>query len=460
MANLTDNERYLLALTLADALLAEPGPYAAPDRITATASLLAGDFRLALTYLSTRPHAAPGGKEPDHRVLGWWDFGSVDFRSDYPDAALLTYPTSLPVMKQTGTYSVALVGNLLGSGLYAGPGLVKSEAVSLYNEAVRLHGRSMSKNNLKIDLVVTRHRPLVELLRERGIITSSTPVLEHPTVSDVAGKNVLGILPHWLSSKTASVTEVPMNGLTQADREAMTKGDLSLDRTREVAGQAVTYYVSTERPWPVMSCFARAVVHACPFSTFNADLAQGVLELTAAESTDAAQIDLYRNRYRTWSMGGEWSPWLNERGEVDENQSVPSAMGRYAWLKETPATLACAEEGDEVEIWEMSQWLSSGAERFIVVRSWERDKPGTVRLRPDIADGRVFERVLPASSPARVVKAHKERISAIMAKADASMAKRETFEEWFSAYESRTEAVDDDPIAMARKAWEAARRGM
>ena len=33
----------------------------------------------------------------------------------------------------------------------------------------------------KIDIVITRHKPLVALLRERGIIDDSTPVLEHAT---------------------------------------------------------------------------------------------------------------------------------------------------------------------------------------------------------------------------------------------------------------------------------------
>lgn len=97
--------------------------------------------------------------------------------------------------------------------------------------------------NTKIDIVITRHRPLVDLLIERGLITTDTPVLEHASASDVSGKHVLGVLPHHLSSKCASITEVPMTGLTQADREAMTSGDLGLERTREVAGDPVTYQV-------------------------------------------------------------------------------------------------------------------------------------------------------------------------------------------------------------------------
>ena len=93
-----------------------------------------------------------------------------------------------------------------------------------------------------INLVVTRHRPLVDLLRERGIITAATPVLEHASISDVRGRHVLGVLPHHLSSQCASISEIPMS-LTTADREAMQRGDLSLERTREVAGDPVTYVV-------------------------------------------------------------------------------------------------------------------------------------------------------------------------------------------------------------------------
>jgi hypothetical protein len=175
----------------------------------------------------------------------------------------------------------------------------------------------------KIDLVITRHRPLVELLRERGIIDDTTPVLEHATISDVAGKHVLGILPHHLSSRCASITEIPM-ALTQADREAMTRGDLSLERTREVAGDPVTYYVSTERTWPCVAVFARACRHAAPWSTFHArSIGPGVLELESAEGLDHAHVDLYGDRYRTLSMGGKWSPWFDENGELHPVQDEP-----------------------------------------------------------------------------------------------------------------------------------------
>jgi hypothetical protein len=95
----------------------------------------------------------------------------------------------------------------------------------------------------RVDVVVTRHAPLVVVLRERGIIREDTPIIEHATPEAVTGKHVLGVLPHWLSCLAASITEVPMAGLTQADREAMTRGDLGVERTRDVAGDPVSYVV-------------------------------------------------------------------------------------------------------------------------------------------------------------------------------------------------------------------------
>lgn len=174
---------------------------------------------------------------------------------------------------------------------------------------------------MKYDLVITRHRPLVDLLIERGIITTETPVLAHATISDVAGKHVIGVLPHHLSSKCASITEIPM-ALTQADREAMTRGDLSLERTREVAGDPVTYYVTTERQWPVMRVFDRACRAAVIQGTFHVkQVGMGTLELVSSEGMFCySQVDLYRDRYRTHGMGEDWSPWLDENGEKHRDQ--------------------------------------------------------------------------------------------------------------------------------------------
>lgn len=220
---------------------------------------------------------------------------------------------------------------------------------------------------MKIDIVITRHRPLVELLRERGIIDDSTPVLEHAAIADVTGKHVLGVLPHHLSSRCASITEVPM-ALTQADREAMTRGDLTLERTREVAGEPVTYTVRQGVPdqaTEMAECHRRALVHASPFTwPPNMKAAQGVVEYAGAEGLDHAQVDIYakgRPRYRTISMGGQWSPWLTSDGGVCKEQDEPCANARGWWAREGTVPLSEAPDGARVEIWDLRIDLTDAA---------------------------------------------------------------------------------------------------
>lgn len=95
----------------------------------------------------------------------------------------------------------------------------------------------------KIDIVVTRIPALVALLIERGTITADTRVVEHATAADVRGRHVVGLLPHHLASRAASITEIPIR-VGKHDREAMHRGDLALERLREIAGSPVTYVVT------------------------------------------------------------------------------------------------------------------------------------------------------------------------------------------------------------------------
>jgi hypothetical protein len=92
------------------------------------------------------------------------------------------------------------------------------------------------------ELVVTRHSVLVDVLRERGVIDDTTPVLSHATRGAVNGKHVLGILPNYLASLAASLTEAPMR-LTNEDHLAMHAGTLSLERARKVIGDPVMYRI-------------------------------------------------------------------------------------------------------------------------------------------------------------------------------------------------------------------------
>jgi len=91
-------------------------------------------------------------------------------------------------------------------------------------------------------LVVTRHAPLVEYLREIGLINDQTQVMEHVTAADVCGRDVIGVLPLRIAVDASSVTEIPLD-LTIDDREAMSRGDLPIERIREIAGEPVTYKV-------------------------------------------------------------------------------------------------------------------------------------------------------------------------------------------------------------------------
>lgn len=87
-------------------------------------------------------------------------------------------------------------------------------------------------------IVVTRHKALLELLRERGLIDDTAFVVEHATADDVRGRHVIGILPLHLAAIASTVTTIPMD----VPRELRGQ-ELTLDQTREFAGEAVTYVV-------------------------------------------------------------------------------------------------------------------------------------------------------------------------------------------------------------------------
>jgi putative CRISPR-associated protein (TIGR02620 family) len=64
---------------------------------------------------------------------------------------------------------------------------------------------------MNIELVVTRHAGLVEVLAGKGLCPAGTPVIAHARPSDVKGKHVAGVLPLSLAAECASVTEVTLN---------------------------------------------------------------------------------------------------------------------------------------------------------------------------------------------------------------------------------------------------------
>lgn len=88
-------------------------------------------------------------------------------------------------------------------------------------------------------IVVTRHKALINYLLEIGLITQGKySVIEHASVQDIAGKNIVGVLPLRLAAEAATVTEVPLE-LAPEDRGQ----ELSLERLRAIAGKPVTYMV-------------------------------------------------------------------------------------------------------------------------------------------------------------------------------------------------------------------------
>ena len=116
-------------------------------------------------------------------------------------------------------------------------------------------------------VVVTRHPALVELLRERGLVTGEEPVVSHATPDQVRGRHVIGVLPLALAAEAASVTEIPLS-LAPEDRGK----ELPVERLREVAGESRTYIVRDASPvstgdvetWEAVSTNGRhglAVVH-------------------------------------------------------------------------------------------------------------------------------------------------------------------------------------------------------
>ena len=61
------------------------------------------------------------------------------------------------------------------------------------------------------DVVVTRHKELVQYLKEIGVVDEHVEVIEHATAENINDKNVIGVLPHSLSCLTETFAEVPLN---------------------------------------------------------------------------------------------------------------------------------------------------------------------------------------------------------------------------------------------------------
>ena len=92
-------------------------------------------------------------------------------------------------------------------------------------------------------IVVTRHRALLEYLREIGLTNGTEEVFTHVTADDVYGKHVIGVIPARLATQAWCVTEVPLDV-----PEKLRGKELTLEQIRKCAGEPWTYCV-TEVNW-------------------------------------------------------------------------------------------------------------------------------------------------------------------------------------------------------------------
>lgn len=193
----------------------------------------------------------------------------------------------------------------------------------------------------KIDIVITQHQTLVELLRERGLIDSDTPVLAHARPEDVRGRHVLGVIPHHLSSLAASITEIPIRFDGADERRAFAGGDIPMGRLREIAGEPVHYTVNRingggiDRARPRWLAVARAYEHverhgyhfgSGPGSLLYVDRHWRGLRVTViGETTEQHSAEVIESR-------GVWrpecrGPWLDGYGREVADDDIEPASG-------------------------------------------------------------------------------------------------------------------------------------
>ncbi|MBU1151341.1 hypothetical protein KJ632_00765 [Patescibacteria group bacterium] len=89
-----------------------------------------------------------------------------------------------------------------------------------------------------ITLVVTRHKALLQYLKEIGIVGEEVEAKEHVSPEEIRGKHVCGVLPHHLSSLCTFYTEIPLI-IPQEFRGK----ELTLEEIREYCGKPQTYCV-------------------------------------------------------------------------------------------------------------------------------------------------------------------------------------------------------------------------
>lgn len=87
-------------------------------------------------------------------------------------------------------------------------------------------------------IVVTRHRALVEYLKELGFIDDDTRIIPHAQPEDVEGKHVIGVLPYWLAAHAKKYTELQLR--LPFDKR---NKELTLEEIKFHSKEPVTYIV-------------------------------------------------------------------------------------------------------------------------------------------------------------------------------------------------------------------------
>jgi len=90
-----------------------------------------------------------------------------------------------------------------------------------------------------MQIVITRHPALVQLLIENRLVNEGVQVISHATPDTVMGKDVIGILPNKLAALANTLTEIPLD-ITPELRGK----ELDIETLRKIAGAPVTYKIT------------------------------------------------------------------------------------------------------------------------------------------------------------------------------------------------------------------------
>ena len=90
-------------------------------------------------------------------------------------------------------------------------------------------------------IVVTKFKAMVPYLQEKGILTGDYQVVEHVKHhSEVQGRDVIGVLPNYISCHARTVMEIPL----VLPPELRGSKELTLEEIKKYAKPPVTYVIN------------------------------------------------------------------------------------------------------------------------------------------------------------------------------------------------------------------------